>query len=135
MSGSVRTGSSRIDGDPEGLEISLKLLFGHRGGLFFREGERPPGTGVISVARDDVRMEMRHSVPEQVVVRLDGPQHVFQGAAHDEEIAPITMRFLALIAIALVRQADASASGYWNTSSSGTSNARAIWNATSREGE
>jgi hypothetical protein len=42
---------------------------------------------------------------------------------------------VALIDVALVRQADASASGYWNTSSSGTSNARAIWNATSREGE
>ena len=28
-----------------------------------------------------------------------------------------------------------SPSGYWNTSSSGTLNTRAIWNATSREGE
>jgi hypothetical protein len=41
-----------------------------------------------------VRVEMRNSVPEHVVVRLDGPQHVFEGATHDQEIAPITVRFL-----------------------------------------
>jgi hypothetical protein len=61
----------------------LKNAFGHARRFLFGKGKRPAGARVVRVAGDDMGMQMRERVPEQVVVELDRTQHVFEGASGD----------------------------------------------------
>jgi hypothetical protein len=55
-----------LDRGAKSFNVSLKNAFGHAQRFLFGKGKRPAGARVVRVAGDDVGMQMRERVPEQV---------------------------------------------------------------------
>jgi hypothetical protein len=103
-SASSRTGPSgksfltaspfRRDAGSKRNDILGQSLLWHARWLWIREREGPARPRVIRIPRDDVGMQVRDAVAEQVVVHLDRSHHVFDSFSDEPKFAPIDRRLL-----------------------------------------
>src|SRR5436305_11003246 len=70
----------------EGVRVGAEVRLGVRRGLVLGERERPARARVVRVARQNVRVQVRERIAEQLVVKLDRLQMRFEGAADREDL-------------------------------------------------
>src|SRR5829696_2955391 len=73
----------------EGEHIPAELALGQVGPLAPRERQRPPRGRVLRKARHDMGVQVRHGVPEDLVVQLDRLIVPLQRRPHPQDLTPI----------------------------------------------
>ena len=84
--------SAALQGAPEQLQLASELVGDDGPDNPWRKGHAR--RGVIEVPGQDVSMDMRHAVAEDVVVHVTRPERLIQGPRHSVHVAPEPRRLL-----------------------------------------